>query len=231
MVVHLQAVGHGDQPAALHLHRLRLVVMIEVAGIIEAIFGDQVQRARRVGQRGREPAANGLPGRLAHGADRILDDRALLRLVHAVGVAGVVDAVAEEFPAALIGVAHHFGMMLAQRHRQRDRAGEAIFRHHIRHPPVGHAVAVVAVAIADHVRMRLRPALAVRVGGWVDLIIFEIGRNPHRDLLAAGPFDLGAVAPGRKIVKLRIGFLNVVHQRASSQSMIACTGSTSAYLS
>src|SRR3546814_6227737 len=100
-------------------------------------------------------------------ADRILDQRALLRLVHAVAIARVVDAMAEKFPAARIGVLDHLRKMLAHRDRQADRSRKTMLAHRLRHAPVADAIAIVAVAISDDVRVRPCPALAVRVGGRV----------------------------------------------------------------
>src|SRR3546814_210427 len=74
------------------------------------------------------------------------------------------------------------------------------------------------------------PALAQRVRGRIEFVKFQVGGDPYRDRLALRPDDLRATPPGREIVKTGVG-LTFLHQRASSQSITACTGSTSAYLS
>src|SRR3546814_13793144 len=94
-------------------------------------------------------------------------------------------------------------------------------------PPVRDAVGVVAVRIADDIGVRLRPALAQRVRGRIEFVKFQVGGDPYRDRLALRPDDLRATPPGREIVKTGVG-LTFLHQRASSQSITACTGPTSA---
>ena len=49
----------------------------------------------------------------SHGRNRILDNRALLFFRHVIGVAGVVNAVAEELPAARDAIGDDLRMMLA----------------------------------------------------------------------------------------------------------------------
>ncbi len=230
MVVDLEAVGNGDEAAAARLYRLHLVVMIKVAGIVEPIFGDEVERARRMRQRRRQPAANGLASRVPHRPDRILYDRAFLRLRHAIGIAGVINAVAEKLPPAGVGVGDHFGVVLTQRDRQRHRTGKAMFGHHIRHAPVRHPVAMVAVAVPDDIGVGPRPCPPLRVGGRINLIIFEVGCNPYCNPFAPRPGQRRPAAIGRIVVQTGIR-RPFVHQRASSQSTTACTGSTSAYFS
>src|SRR3546814_12211811 len=87
-------------------------------------------------------------------------------------------AMAEKFPAARIGVLDHLRKMLAHRDRQADRSRKTMLAHRLRHAPVADAIAIVAVAISDDVQVRPCPALAVRVGGRVEL---EIGRASCRE--------------------------------------------------
>src|SRR3546814_17420120 len=87
-------------------------------------------------------------------ADRILDQRAPLRLVHAVAIARVVDAMAEKFPAARIGVLDHLWRMLAHRDRQADRSRKTLLAHRHRHAPVADAIALDAVALSDAVDLK-----------------------------------------------------------------------------
>ncbi len=56
MIVHLKAVRHRHQPARGDMHRPRLIIVIQIAGIGQAIFGDQIERARRVGEGRGEPS-------------------------------------------------------------------------------------------------------------------------------------------------------------------------------
>src|SRR3546814_12280069 len=89
---------------------------------------------------------------------------------------------AEKFPAARIGVLDHLRKMLAHRDRQADRSRKTMLAHRLRHAPVADAIAIVAVAISDDVRVRPCPALAVRVGGRVAPVEFEeIGRGAGGD--------------------------------------------------
>ena len=68
-----------------------------------------------VRQRGREIAGALLTGVLADRLHGVLDHRAFLVLVHAVGVARVVDAVTEELPVAFPAQLDDLRVVIAQR--------------------------------------------------------------------------------------------------------------------
>ena len=88
----------------------------------------------------------------------------------------------------------------------------------------------VAMRVADDVGVRSSPGLALGVRRWIDLVVLEVRRNPDRHGLALRPNDLPPAAVRQVIVKPRV-LRALVHLRASSHSITACTGSTSAYLS
>src|SRR5690606_15620657 len=93
------------------------------------------------------------------------------------------------------------------------------------HAPMPDAVGVVAMAVTDHVRARSGPGFAHRVGGGIELVEFDVGRDPQGNALAAGPHDLLAIAITPEVVELR-----VAHHIVSSAAITDSTGSTSAYL-
>jgi hypothetical protein len=159
-VVHFERVGNADEAALLDLHRLRLVVAKQVASVLDAVFSQQVHGALRVGERRRQPAGNFLAGVFFHGLEGILDDGALLRLVHLIAVPGVVDAVGEELPVPLLTLLDDLGVVFAHGHVQRHRAAHTAAVHGLHHAPVPGAVAVVALSIGNHVRRRPGPCLA-----------------------------------------------------------------------
>ena len=182
-----------------------------------------------MGQCRGEPAADALSGGVLHRVDRIFDDGAFLHFIHAVRIAGVINAVAEEFPAARHSIRHHFRVMLAQGDGQADRSGKAVLRHDVCHAPMADPVGMVAVAVSDHIGMRLCPRLALRIGGRINLVILKVARDPNRAGLAFGPSYFRPRVIGGKIIKAGIRRA-LLHQRASSQSITDWTGSTSAYL-
>src|SRR5574337_1213041 len=106
-VIELQRVRHRHEAlAATRVHRGRLVVVEQVAGVGATGFGEQVDCAFRVRQRRRQVAVTVLAGMPLDQRHRLLDHLALLRFVQSVGVARVVDAVAEELVVAR-GVTEH----------------------------------------------------------------------------------------------------------------------------
>ena len=77
-VVDIHRVGHVDQRAVLGRERRRLVVVIEVAEVVEARLLHEVGRVERVGDGGREPAAQLAAGQAQVRGLAVLDDLALL---------------------------------------------------------------------------------------------------------------------------------------------------------
>ena len=69
-----------------------------------------------------------------HGRECILDHRAFLRLGHAMGVARIVDAVAEQLPASLEKSLDDLRVMLAQRDIERGAAAQTEAVHDIEQP-------------------------------------------------------------------------------------------------
>ena len=192
-------------PAA-HVHRRRLVIVEQVAGVDAAGFREQVHGDFGVRQRRGEIAGALLAGVLEDGLHRILDHGALLRFVHAVGVARVVDAVAEEFPVALLAEFDDLRVVFAQRRRQRNRAAHAVLVQHLHHAHVADAVAVVAGAVAVDVGHRPRPGLAMRVHGRVQFVELDIGCDPEGHAGAVWPLDFRAVLVGPVVVQTGIFF-------------------------
>ncbi len=213
-VVHLERVGNADQPARADVQRRRLVVVEQVAGVFHAVFRQQVEGPRRAGEGRGQPAGHILPGAILDGADAVLDQRALLRLVHAVGVAGVVDPVAEELPAALAAGFDDLWMVVAHRDVERDGAAHAGRVHRVHHAPPASAIAVVALRVGEHIGRRPGPGGALRVGRRAQLVELDIGRDPERHPRAAGPGDPGPAAIGQVVVEAEIRPLN--HWRAAS---------------
>src|SRR6266850_2481213 len=225
-VVHLERVGDAGEAPFPDLHRAGLVVVEEIADIGEAHLGDEIERALGVGERGGEPAVELLAGHPPDGVDRILDQRALLRLAHAEGVAGVVGAVRIELPAALDTGLDHFRVVLAYRDVERHAAAHAAAVHRLRHAPEAGAVAVVAVRVVDDIRDRPRPRGARRVLRRVELVELDVRRDPERHARAVRPNDLRPPVVGQVVVEPGVPLHSFFRYSRTSE-----TGRTSAYLS
>ena len=77
-VVDLHAIGDRGHLPALDLHRIGLIVVVPVAAIDHALFGQDVERVVGLGEPGAEPAARPLAGRLLDGLEHVADDLFLL---------------------------------------------------------------------------------------------------------------------------------------------------------
>src|SRR5215510_11225737 len=119
-VVDLVAVGNREHFSRFDLHLIGLVVVVPVAAILHAFFGENVERVVGLYQPGAEPAARPLPGRLL---DR-LQDRANGLALLLRGKAGervrVGETVAHELPAALLHFLDRLGEDFANLRIQRD---------------------------------------------------------------------------------------------------------------
>ena len=154
----------------------------------------------RVGDGGREPAAQLAAGESEVRGLAVLDDLALLLLAVAPVVARVEVAVAHVLPAPRLHGLQDLGIHLDHRHRQRHGAAHAVLVQDLEHAPQADAVAVVAAAIAQHVGMRhARPGIAhPHLGGEI-FVVLDVRADPDRDPRAVGPgklrsFDDGGVA-------------------------------------
>ena len=167
-------------------------------------LGEQVHGALGQRQRRRQPPGKLLSRPFSDRRLHILDESALLVLGHVVGVAGVVDAVGEELPAALPAGGGDVGEMIADGDVERDAAAHAVAVHGGHHAPDARAIAVVAPGIVQHVGHRTRPWRPRRIERRVELIVLDVGRAPERKTRTLGPCDLGPVVVGQVVVKPRI---------------------------
>ena len=204
-VVQLQRIRHRDERlAGTHPHRRRLIVVEEVAGVDAAGLAEQIQAALGVRQRRRQIAGAGLAGMLGDGVHGVLDHAAFLGFVHAVGVARVVDAVAEELPAARLAHLDDLRVVFAKRHREAHRAAHAVLVQQFHHAHVADAVAVVPRRVGLHVRRRPRPRPPMRIGRRIQFVELDVRRHPERQLGAAGPADGGPLVPSAVGVEVEI---------------------------
>ena len=189
-VVDLERIRHADQAALAHLHRHRLVVVHEVERVLDALFRQHVLRRLVVGDGGRQPAVERLAAVLKDGLAAVGDQQALLVLRQVVEIARVVGAVAEQLPAQFAAALDDLREVIAQRHVQRHRAAHAMLGHRVGHAPEARAVAVVAMAVIENIRHRPRPRHLARVIRRLELVMLDVGRQPHRDPRAVRPHDL-----------------------------------------
>ena len=77
----------------------------------------------------------------------IQDHFFLLLFRHAIGVARVVDTVAEKFPVALGAQGDNFRVMVAQGGRKRDRPPYAVFIQHLHLPYMAYPVTPVSYTV------------------------------------------------------------------------------------
>src|SRR5690606_31291712 len=138
-----------------------------------------------------------------------------------------------ELPVALLAEFDDLRVVGAQRRRQGDRAADAVLVQHLHLAHVADAVAVVADAVAGDGRVGVRPRLAERVGGRIELVELDVGGHPEGHPGTVGPGDPGAVLVGPVVVVTGIFTHWSLPQplRLSSQSNTSCTLTTSAYFS
>ena len=183
----------------------RLIVVVEVADIVEAGLLHEVGRVQRVRDGGREPAAQPAPGEPQMRGLAVLDDLALLLLAIAPVVARIEIAVAHIFPAARFHGLEDLGIHLDDRHRQRHGAAHVVLVEDLEHPPQADPVAVVAAAIAQHVGMRhARPGIAHAHFRREVFVVFDVGADPHRHARAVGPGELRSLDDRRIAVSIGI---------------------------
>ena len=167
--------------------------MEEVADIGEIVLGEQRNTAFRMGDRRRQRTDHPLPDMFIDAFDHVLDIGAFLRLVHAVEITRVVDAVAEELPMPFLTLFDNFRMMVQRRDIERDAATNAIFIHNLQHAPKSGPIAVIPVRIVDHIRQRPRHGAAMRIERRLEFVILDIRRDPEGNLFAFGPGEFRPV--------------------------------------
>ena len=151
----------------------------------------------RVGDGGREPAAQLAAGESEVRGLAVLDDLALLLLAVAPVVARVEVAVAHVLPAPRLHGLQDLGIHFDHRHRQRHGAAHAVLVQDLEHAPQADAVAVVAAAIAQHVGMRhARPGIAHPHLGREIFVVLDVWADPDRDPRAVGPGKLRSLDDG-----------------------------------
>ena len=126
-VIHFERIGKRDKLAGFRFQGLRLIILEKVTGIPEIIFRNQIDGLFCMGERWRQITANALPGLLFNGVDTVFEDRALLGFAHAIGIAGIVNAVREELPVPLDAVFDDLRMVIEKRDIERDRPAQLIF--------------------------------------------------------------------------------------------------------
>ena len=151
-VVHLERIGHADQPSVAHLDRHRLVVVHHVERVLDALLRQHVLGRLVVGDGGRQPAVERLAAVFQDGLAAVGDHGALLVFRQVVEIARVVGAVAEQLPAELAAALDDLGIVIAHRDVQGDAAAHAVLGHDVGHAPEAHPVAVVAMGVVEHVR-------------------------------------------------------------------------------
>ena len=150
-VVQFQRARHGHETLAtahLHLHRRGLVVMEQVAGVDAPRFDKQVQRDFAVRQRRRQVVRGPFAESALYGVHALFNHAELLRLRHAVGVACVVDVVAENARLRSPPI-HHVG-----------EVGEVVALVLVGHALLGHDGAVAARQRIHRHRARATPGAA-----------------------------------------------------------------------
>ena len=196
------------------MHRRGLIVVKQIAGVerglvaeeLKTHLGKQIHGVLRMRQGRRQIACAELAGVAMDRLDRVFDHRLFLRLRQAVGVAGVVNAVAEKLPLALTTHLDDFGVVLAHGRRQRNRATDTVFVEQSHLPLVPDPVAVVADAVGRHTGVGAGPRLALRVIGWIEFVKLDVGGHPKSHLGPIGPTDGWAVFVGPVVVQTGVGF-------------------------
>ena len=101
-VIEFQRIGNRHKGlAAAGLYPGRLIIVEQIAGIAPARLGKEIDGVIGVRQRRCQITCGPLTDRALNRCHGILDHLALLVLGEAIGVAGVIDTVAEELPVTL----------------------------------------------------------------------------------------------------------------------------------
>src|SRR6266481_4750126 len=75
-VVDLVAIRDGEHLSRLHFHRIGLIVVVPVAAIVHALFGENVERVVGLDQPRAQPSARPFPGRLLDGPKSLTHNNA-----------------------------------------------------------------------------------------------------------------------------------------------------------
>jgi EAL domain-containing protein (putative c-di-GMP-specific phosphodiesterase class I) len=204
-VIDLQRIGHGHEFAGLGLKRLGLIILKEIARIPKVIFGDQIECADCMGQCGRQIAPDTLTCGGLYGFDRILNDGALLGFVHFIGIARIINPVGKKLPVARHTGLDDFRAMIAHRNIERNRTPQTMAIQQFHQAQMTHTIAPIALRITHNIGRGLGPARTFRVHGRHELIIFNVGRNPKRELFAPRPHNLRAPDIGPVVVQIWVG--------------------------
>ena len=180
--------------------------MEQVAGVDAAGFGKKVDGVLGVRQRRCQITVAVLAGVLPDEGHRFRDHRPLFIHTQPIGIAGVVQAVAEKFPLPLGGHRDHFGVVDQHGGGQGHRAADAEGVEHAHQPARAHAVAPIARGVAQHIGRGPWPGFALGVGGRVQLIELYIRRHPHCNACTTGPGDARPAWVRRVGVEARVGF-------------------------
>ena len=197
-VIEIDRVGHGDEVPFRRADGEGLVVVVEVAGVVEPGLGGAGEGFERVGDGRAEPAALLAAGEFAVDLAGFQHRRHLLLARKIPVVAGVVDAVGHQFPVALLHRLQDRRVVLDHRHREADGGGDAERVGRLEQPPQADAVAVVADGIAEHIGRRAAgPGVPQALEGGLELVVLDVRADPQRDARAIGPGEPGAVQDGR----------------------------------
>ena len=204
-VVQVHRIRHRQQVARFHLQRERLVVVIQVSGVSEPRLGREIECIGRVHDRRAEPARLLAPGQPAMNIPGLKHLRQLFFRCQVQVVAGVVDAVRHQLPAATFHRLQDRRIMLDYRHRQADGAANPERIDGVEQPPQPDPVAIVALRVTQHVRPRRpRPGFAGAHEFRLVLVMLDIRHNPQRYSRAVRPTQLRTVQNGR--IGKQIGF-------------------------
>src|SRR5262249_54503155 len=137
-VVNLYRVGHGDQPAVLDMHLVRLVVVAPVADVFDALLGQSVRGIKSLRQAGAHPAARCFAGEFLNGLDGAADDGAFVRF----GINSPLDkTVSHHLPAGGKTVLDKLRVAQANRGIEADGGANAMAVQYLFQPPEPYAQA------------------------------------------------------------------------------------------
>ena len=184
-VVDLHRIGHGDHRALLHPHRVGLVIVDPVADIVDAVLGQDIERAHGLAQSRAEPAARRFADALGDRSHDCLDERAFLRFRLAGEQGGIVVAMAHPLPVEFSSLFDDARIALADVGVQRDGPFDAVALHHLHHPPDADAHPVVAPRIVQDIRVDRQIGQPRR---WpVEQKMLDVRDHPDGDASAVRP--------------------------------------------